>query len=128
MKNGSYHLMIAPDMYPGFKYRGRYAYVHHIVWWNFTGECVNTDVFVLHHINENRCDNRYHNLLKLSRKAHTSNHHPKPKMITLVCDWCGCELERELRVHKSRIKNRYEHSFCSRSHQVRFQRFAEGQI
>lgn len=37
MRCGPYILIIPPPEYPGKKYRGRYAYEHHVVWWENTG-------------------------------------------------------------------------------------------
>lgn len=33
VKNGPYELVIAPEEYPGKKYRGRYAYEHRVNYW-----------------------------------------------------------------------------------------------
>ena len=33
MKNGPYILVAALETYPGKKYRGKYCYEHHMVWW-----------------------------------------------------------------------------------------------
>lgn len=73
MKNGEYELMVAPDGYPGKQYRGRYAYVHRVVWWQNTGELLDgsTDI---HHKDENKRNNAFLNLEKLSGVEHRRHH------------------------------------------------------
>ena len=73
MKNGEYELVIAPEGYPGKLYRDRYAYEHRVVWWKTTGTLPKEDE-VIHHLNENKRDNRFENLTVLSREAHSKIH------------------------------------------------------
>ena len=40
MKNGPYEMVIAPEEYPGRRYRNRYVYEHQLVWWKNTGKLV----------------------------------------------------------------------------------------
>lgn len=71
MRNGPYILLKAPIDYPGKKYRGKYVYEHHLVWWKCKGELIDAED-VVHHINGNKHDNRIENLEKISRSDHTS--------------------------------------------------------
>jgi len=81
VKNGPYELVVAPIDYPGFKYRGKYCYEHHLVWWRHTGELV-LHPFLLHHKNEDKRDNRFENLEKLTRSEHTAQHGVERNMLT----------------------------------------------
>ena len=73
VKNGDYELVVAPSDYPGTKYRGRYVYEHHLVWWRTTGETVPKGS-VLHHRNEEKRDNRFANLELKDVAAHARGH------------------------------------------------------
>ena len=73
MKNGPYELVVPPYRYPGKRYRGRYAYEHHVVWWETTGQAVG-DGFVVHHKNGDRRDNDFGNLEVLPKGEHTGLH------------------------------------------------------
>lgn len=72
---------------------------------------------VIHHINHNRTDNRLENLQLLTSNEHLKLHGQEKyrKMINLNCAYCGKEFIRELRIHKTRFKHGYNHSFCGRS-------------
>ena len=76
MKNGPYTLVKAPEDYPGKKYRGKYVYEHHLVWWKETGEIVPPGCNV-HHKNEIKTDNRFDNLEILSHQEHAKEHGAK---------------------------------------------------
>ena len=67
MKNGSYTLIIAPKNYPGKKYRDRYCYEHHYVYWKKYKRTVKNGE-VIHHKNENTRDNDINNLELISYK------------------------------------------------------------
>ena len=66
-------MSVAPEGYPGRKYRGRYAYDHKISYWVKTGESVPSG-FVLHHKNGDKYDNRFENLELLKPEAHSRLH------------------------------------------------------
>ncbi len=73
MINGDYELIIAPDDYPGKKYRERYIYEHHYVWWANTGEIIE-EGFVIHHKNGNKRDNNFDNLELKHYQEHNTMH------------------------------------------------------
>jgi len=73
MRNGPYLLVHATGDYPGKKYRNRYVYQHHFVWWAQTGQVV-PHGFVVHHKNENMHDNRYENLELIESERHKKLH------------------------------------------------------
>ena len=122
MKNGDYELIVPPEAYPGKRYRGRYSYEHHVVWWESTGDEVPRG-FVVHHKNEDKRDNRIENLELLGASAHASLHGKEKKkaMIVLTCYLCGAEFERSLRIIKNNNKRaikagRTPRNFCCREH------------
>jgi hypothetical protein len=73
MRNGPYILVIAPDEYPGKRYRGRYAYEHHLVWWQNTGQLVPPG-FDLHHKDEVKTNNVFQNLELKTHGGHVADH------------------------------------------------------
>ena len=125
MKNGNYELVVAPEGYPGTKYRGRYMYEHHLVWWRRTGETVPKG-FVVHHKNEKKRDNRFYNLELKKVAAHTRDHARPKARVTLECHWCGFTFEKSRRMIKQNDKrslknNRPIRHFCTRSHAAKQQ-------
>jgi len=82
MKNGNYELIIAPDDWPGKKYREKYCLEHHYVYWKNTGILCEKG-FIIHHKNCDRFDNRFENLELLSNRQHSINHALERK---------GCEI------------------------------------
>ena len=89
MKNGPYELIIAPEDYPGKKYRQRYAYEHHVVYWQHTGHVLQEGENI-HHKNENKRDNRFINLELIKHIDHIEKHLSQ-RMITyakLECPIC----------------------------------------
>lgn len=117
MRNGPYNLIIAPEDYPGKKYRGRYAYEHTVVFWKANGK-VPLKGFEIHHINHDHRDNRIENLKlvtnKEHRKIHTSIQSEKAK-IEINCGWCNAKLTMRKRDLNMKMKaNRYGKAFCNR--------------
>ena len=101
MKNGPYTLVVAPENYPGKKYRGRYCYEHRLVFWKKNGHLPET----VHHENTNKRDNNPKNLEGMSRPAHTKLHAKPMKMFKGVCEQCGGPIECR--------ENGSPHRFCS---------------
>lgn len=95
MKNGEYILVTAPDSYPGKKYRDRYCYEHHLVYWQHYGVVPKEDE-VIHHIDENKHHNVIENLELLLRSEHSTNHtlSRKRKYVLLKCPICRTVFER----------------------------------
>lgn len=129
MRNGPYELVLAPEDYPGKKYRDRYVYEHHLVWWQNTGEVV-VPPMLIHHENEQKRDNSFENLRKKHTSAHTREHnierpkkHPVPTIMS--CAYCGRDFEVLGRNVPSRRKAADNH--CSRSCSVKHQ-WAKGQM
>lgn len=121
MRNGLYILVIAPEDYPGKRYRDRYVYEHHLVWWQNTGEIIDTGRFVVHHKDEDKHNNEFSNLEKMLRERHSKEHAATAETIELTCDWCQGKFIREARNHRHRMSRGYAHRFCCKSHQVSYQ-------
>lgn len=114
MINGDYIMIVAPDDWPGFRYRHRYCYEHHYVYWQNTGH-MKTNEEVIHHKDENKHNNAFSNLEILHRKTHASYHNrQRGRSFTLFrCPVCKGLFERETR--QSHLhKPKYKSSCCSR--------------
>lgn len=126
MKNGPYEMVVAPTDYPGKRYRGRYCYKHHLVWWQHTGEIPGRKE-VVHHKNENKMDNAFENLEKTAKSEHTKHHMEKvtkEATVERVCVHCKSVfsiLRHEVakRIEQQELaKGRFDGLYCSRSCQV----------
>lgn len=124
MKNGPYELVIAPPEYPGKKYRGRYCYEHHLVWWQNTGGLPGPGE-VVHHKNEDKRDNSYGNLEKKTGGKHTADHHVLLPLVRLICPECGTQFRIKGSIYRQRLKQQIQYRgnekadlYCSRSCQV----------
>lgn len=113
MKNGPYELVIAPDNYPGKRYRGRYCYEHHLVYWQNTG-IVPNETECIHHINDSRRDNRLDNLELVSKGDHNRIHHPKAQTTILECTHCHRKFERLARDVRRKRKIGQTIFYCNR--------------
>jgi hypothetical protein len=121
MRNGPYELVIAPPDYPGKRYRDKYCYEHHLVWWQNTGE-VPGPKELIHHKNEHKRDNAFSNLEKITKKEHDAHHSEKRHKEALVvstCSWCRKPFSAIGHSYRQRLKNSESGKlFCSRSCQV----------
>ena len=89
MKNGDYILVVAPEDYPGKKYRNRYCYEHVLVYWQTHGILPNSNEIV-HHADGNKQNNSPENLLLMANKSHAKFHGSKQgkRLVELVCPGC----------------------------------------
>lgn len=114
MKNGPYELILAPADYPGKRYRGKYAYEHHVVYWYHLG-IIPTREEVVHHINGIKRDNRIENLSLESLSKHSSLHHKK-EWPEIICGYCSKIRRLKPSVITTRLRNsRWGKIFCSKS-------------
>jgi hypothetical protein len=125
VRNGEYELVVAPVEYPGKKYRGKYVYEHQLVWWQNTGTVV-PNGYLVHHVNEEKRDNRFSNLRLQSRASHGFHHGSqqpqKGPPVEVACGWCRCSFQLTARVYDIRIKQtKSGRLFCCKAHQVRQQ-------
>src|SRR5579872_4769566 len=103
MKNGKYELVIAPEDYPGKKYRGRYAYEHHVVFWESNGR-IPSPGCVIHHKNDSKRENDISNLEEKQRWEHSADHSRKGRTVLVkVCGWCKEEFVRDKNKFKKRM-------------------------
>ena len=95
MINGDYILVKAPEDFIGKKYRGRYCYEHHLVYWQHY-HIVPKDDEVIHHIDGNKHNNDISNLELISKSEHSANHTRKrgKTMVLLRCPACQKEFVR----------------------------------
>lgn len=89
MINGEYLLVIAPNDYPGKKYRGKYCYEHHLVYWKVYN-IIPKDDEIIHHKDENKHHNVPENLELMKRKEHTIMHNTErlTSLVLLLCPGC----------------------------------------
>ena len=114
MKNGPYELIIPPDGYPGKLYRNRYAYEHHVVYWQHTGYIIKEGE-VIHHKDGNKRHNEYENLQLKTEYEHKSEHSKTGRtMVDLICPICYIPFTRERR-KTHLVKKNQESTCCSRS-------------
>lgn len=86
MKNGPYNLVLVPKNYPGKKYRWKYAYEHHFIFWKLKNLLIKEDE-IIHHLNGDKRDNRIENLKLMKRSLHSSQHSQIEK-IDVICSKC----------------------------------------
>lgn len=113
MRNGEYILVIAPDDYPGKKYRGRYCYEHHLVYWQHHDIVPKKDELI-HHIDGNKHHNVIENLELQLRTEHTAHHNRLEgrKHVLLKCPICNIVFER---LHsKTHLSKKTRATCCSR--------------
>lgn len=72
---------------------------------------------VVHHINENKLDNRLENLTLMSITRHVIRHSKPAIPLILICAFCGKPFKR----YKSKYKKDRKNNFCCLSHANYFQ-------
>lgn len=116
MKNGSYNLVVAPEDYPGKRYRDKYCFEHYLVWWeNNDYVPMPDDDFVIHHIDGDTHNNNISNLVIMRERDHCrlhNNERQKRKMVLVRCPNCGYTFVKERR--KTWLSKGGKLSFCSR--------------
>lgn len=88
MKNGEYELVIAPEDYPGKKYRDRYISKHVYIYWKYYGIVPKEDE-IIHHIDGNKHNNNIENLILMKRNEHVKLHNHLSQIVELKCPGCG---------------------------------------
>ena len=98
--------------YPGKRYRGKYAYEHHILYWRQYG-LVLSKGSVLHHKNGIKHDNRIENLEILEWSEHTQQHRIIEEVV-FNCSNCGRKHSLKPSIYRKRMKCNEGRVFCSR--------------
>jgi hypothetical protein len=95
LKNGPYILIVAPPDWEGKKYRDRYCYEHHYVYWK------NTEIYPdydnnIHHKDGDKHNNDFSNLELIKRSEHASKHNKEygRKYVLIECPNCLTQIER----------------------------------
>jgi hypothetical protein len=113
MKNGNYILIVAPDDWPGTRYRGKYCYEHQYVYWKNTG--INPKGHVIHHKDENPHNNDFSNLEISTHKDHAVLHMTVGRlMVDLMCPMCH-RLFTKPRNITHLVLAKSKATYCSRS-------------
>ena len=108
MLNGDYILVNAPKDYPGKKYRGKYIYEHHLVYWQNTGRILQPGE-ELHHKNGNKHKNYFENLELTTKPLHSKKH----GIYKLRCPSCNKIFFRKKRLtHLTKLDSKV--TCCSR--------------
>lgn len=87
LKNGDYLFALPPAHYPGKRYRDKYVYEHHLVWWEHTGQVVPSGM-TIHHKDENKHNNDFNNLVLVPRDVHGKIHARCAQPKIRSCDHC----------------------------------------
>lgn len=90
MINGDYILVVAPDDYPGVRYREKYCYEHYLVYWQEYGVLPNKDE-IIHHIDGDKHNNVPQNLQLMKRKEHTVLHNTARLTSLVILKCIGCQ-------------------------------------
>lgn len=114
MRNGEYILVIAPDNYTGKRYRKKYCYEHHLVYWQNTGHILSKGE-VIHHKDGNKHNNVFENLELINVEEHSSLHGKNvlTNLVKLKCPGCGKIFIKPKRLTHLVRKN-YNVTCCSR--------------
>lgn len=124
MKNGPYIMLVAPKNYPGKKYRGRYAYEHHIKWWKKHGS-VPKKGYSIHHKNGDHRDNRLCNLQLVTNQEHSRLHGLQRTLVARITMQCLFCKQFNIVGGRGHLMYRYKINgnriFCSRSCQAKMQ-------
>lgn len=118
MKNGKYILIKAPEDWEGKKYRGKYCYEHHFIYWKHYGIILNENQ-TIHHKNGIETDNNIDNLKLMSVSKHNSLHLKErrkyPEYIELTCTFCNKKFLREGRTAINQMRKGQKHFYCNSS-------------
>ena len=110
----TYKLVKAPKEYGG-RFHGPpgWAYEHHVVWGQYTGNRV-PDGHLIHHKDENSRNNRIENLVVMTFRGHARHHNATGRtLVRLTCPTCRDLFVRERR-QTHLVKKGNKATYCSR--------------
>lgn len=91
-----------------------YCYEHHYVWWQQTGEVPIKGKSEIHHVDGDKKNNKFSNLVHISKKRHCNTHlNSEGLWVELKCPVCGlifCKPMNKTHLNKAR---RTKATFCS---------------
>lgn len=70
--------------FPGYKKKGKYVPVHNYVYWLNTGIIPENNKTCIHHIDGDKENNEFENLILLKLSEHGKEHPPKPPEINKI--------------------------------------------
>ena len=113
MKNGPYEMIVAPKDWPGRRYRNRYCYEHHYIYWKSYRQ-LPSRTQCIHHLNGSRRDNRVENLVLIERAEHSKEHTASRghQVVRLKCPNCQILFEKEK--EKTHLTKPGKATFCSK--------------
>lgn len=111
MKNGNYNLVLAPEEYPGKKYRNRYCSEHVLIYWKHYGIVPSADE-IIHHKDGNKANNSINNLELMKRSEHAAYHMKKVGKVFLRLKCPGCGNEFDVPKVKSYLANKGSKVTC----------------
>ena len=113
-KGGGYTYCRTIPLHPKSNSKGLYP-LHRVLVENKLGRYLLPNE-VVHHINEDKNDNRIENLSVLSNKDHSKLHSVKVENIVCTCPVCGSVFEEKPHLFRLRQKrNKTNKVFCSKS-------------
>lgn len=122
VSKGDYNYAVVHDHPKRINYN--YVLEHRVIVENYLKRLLRDDE-VVHHINENKKDNRIENLQVLSVEEHARLHAVKQglTLVKLKCPWCGLFFNREKRqTHLIKLNN---WTACSNSCRGSFSRYIQ---
>ena len=110
ISKGDYDYAVVPE-HP-LRTKNNYVLLHRVVMENYLGRML-VDDEVVHHINENEKKNNSIENLDLCLSHIHAKYHAKHgrTYVTLICDFCGNEFQREIR----QTYKGYKKCYCNRT-------------
>jgi len=122
VSKGDYNYAVVPE-HP-FAIKFGYVLEHRIIMENHLGRLLTPDE-IIHHINENKKDNRIENLQITTQTEHAHNHGTERGQlyVELICPECGIHFDIPKR--QSFLQKGSEYTCCSRSCRGKFSTYIQ---